>query len=100
LVEFEIDGEKFILMRGLTSQELRAMNEAYDRIWQLIEKSSDGGFGVSAANKVAELEMIFESLQNCFGLTRAKIDNTSYFTLMKLYSALHEYSLREHGMRR
>jgi hypothetical protein len=99
LVVFDIDGERFVLVKTLASDQLRAMNTEHDNVSNAVENAGGQRIRVLAANAVTEYEMICKTIEDCFGKTRKEVEDLSIFTLYRLYEEVYSYSLRDNNMK-
>jgi len=85
LVEFNIEGEKFTLVRRLTSQELGAITRIYDKLSERELTLEEFYYQIVHARA---------TLQKCFAMSPEELDNLSFDTFKQLYRELVEYCER------
>jgi hypothetical protein len=94
MVEFDIDGQKFTLVRALTGDEIRRITQAYDSVREENSKSITKEGELTLPQYFMQWHLVIATLQKCFGMSKEEIDNTGINTLKKLFQEVFEYSVK------
>lgn len=94
MVEFDINGQKFTLVRALTGNEIRGITEAYDKVREENNKITTNEKELTLPQYFQQLHLVSATLQKCFGMSKEEVEEIDIVTFKKLFQEVYEYSIK------